>query len=238
MTTTIPPPARNGKYYFETVIFQVEECLFKVPRYHFERSSEIFATMFSLPTSAESEGLTDQNPIKLEGISSVDFERLLEVLYPLEVTLPTMSKDCWISILRLATLWRFLAVRELAISKLDSQVRNTLEGIMLARKYHVAQWLRSGIAALVQATHPAMALVDIQMIGWETATQIYRIREEKTSGGTEYEDCATCGHWVNTYRWDGIFYCPTCFPQGATDRVFADELGKIDMDGAEYSSTS
>ncbi|KAJ7133949.1 hypothetical protein C8R43DRAFT_1022665 [Mycena crocata] len=237
MTTTITPPARNGKYYFETVIFQVEECLFKIPRYHFERSSEIFATMFSLPTSAEGEVLTDQNPIKLEGISSVDFERLLEVLYPLAVTLPTMSKDCWISILRLATLWRFLAVRELAISKLDSQVRNTLEGIILARKYHVAQWLRSAIAVLVQAPHPAMALADIQIIEWETATQIYRIREEKTSGKTEHDDCLACGRWAPTWKWDGLPYRPRWFPQRATDLVFADELGKMDMDGAEFSST-
>ena len=56
-----------------------------VPRYHFERSmEEPFTSMFTLPVPpGEIEGTSDQKPIKLEGISSLDFQRLLEVLYPL-----------------------------------------------------------------------------------------------------------------------------------------------------------
>jgi BTB/POZ domain len=64
---------------------QVEDQLFKVPRYHFARHSEIFEATFSLPQSAGSdpEGSTDSAPIRLEAVDKGDFQTLLEVMYPL-----------------------------------------------------------------------------------------------------------------------------------------------------------
>ncbi|KAJ7177236.1 hypothetical protein C8R43DRAFT_974563 [Mycena crocata] len=240
MTTASPSPTRDERYYFETVTFQVEDRLFKVPRYHFERNSEIFAATFSLPTgdTDEPEGLSDRNPIKLEGISSADFEHLLAVLYPLEVPIPTMSKDCWISILKLATLWRFLSIRQLAISHLDVEVKDNAEGIVLARKYHVGTWLRSGIQALVKAPHPAMSRDDAQSIGWETATMIYRIRESQSFSRPQTTYCATCEDYTTTYAYHGSWYCPSCRPPDNIDQidgVFAEEFRKMDVDSDEYS---
>jgi hypothetical protein len=68
---------------------QVEKTLFKIPRYHFENSSEVFCDMFALPRADHTspEGNSDENPIKLEGISAFDFEQLLYVLYPRYVVL-------------------------------------------------------------------------------------------------------------------------------------------------------
>jgi hypothetical protein len=41
--------------------------------------------MFTLPAGhgAQTEGRSDENPIVLEGVSSVDFQALLKVLHPL-----------------------------------------------------------------------------------------------------------------------------------------------------------
>ncbi|KAJ7509744.1 hypothetical protein B0H11DRAFT_2270119 [Mycena galericulata] len=177
MATTTSGPVRHRTYYLETITFQVENNLFKVPRYHFENNSEIFASAFTLPTADDVEGVSDRNPVKLEGISSVDFERLLAALYPLKSPMPSMPKDHWISVLKLATLWRLLDIRDLAIQHLDAKVKDNAEGIVLARMYHVADWLRSGYTALARSAHPGMSLDDAKMIGWETATKIYRIRE-------------------------------------------------------------
>ncbi len=45
--------------------------------------------MLAMPQgSNEPEGFSDDRPIKLLGISKVDFERLLEVLHPMWVTKP------------------------------------------------------------------------------------------------------------------------------------------------------
>ncbi|KAJ7477479.1 hypothetical protein FB451DRAFT_1242560 [Mycena latifolia] len=220
-------PMRDKTYYLDTIIFQVEDRLFKVPRYHFERNSEIFASTFMLPVTDDVEGISDKNPVKLEGVSSVDFERLLVVLYPLCVDLillfknhsrsqrhredpmPTLSKDHWISVLKLATLWRLLATRALAIRHLDAEVKNGAEGIVLARKYHVASWLRSGYTALSRGAHGAMSLADAEMIGWETATKIYRVREEAAHKGQNFGQADVYG-------------------------VFAEEFRQADSDSAEY----
>jgi hypothetical protein len=97
------PPSRNEVYYLEPVIFQVrvrgrvhniprqntttqvEDQLFKVPRYHFVHYSEVFEATFSLPQAAGSdpEGSTDNAPIRLEAVNKGDFQTLLEVMYPL-----------------------------------------------------------------------------------------------------------------------------------------------------------
>ncbi|KAJ7137503.1 hypothetical protein C8R43DRAFT_853118, partial [Mycena crocata] len=169
---------------------QVEDRLFRVPRYHFERNSELFETTFSLPADqqADVEGLSDQNPFKLyiesrfrttpcSLVSPFTIQCILTGNSYSEILIPTMAKECWISILKLTTLWCFLGMRKWAISNLDRDVKHTVEGIMLARKYHVAAWLRSAYQAFVDAPNPAMSLQDAEMIGWETATKIYRIRE-------------------------------------------------------------
>jgi hypothetical protein len=49
------------------------------------RHSDVFNAVFSLPKMDELEGSIEEMPVKLEGISCVDFRRLLTVLYPLPV---------------------------------------------------------------------------------------------------------------------------------------------------------
>ncbi|KAJ7763591.1 hypothetical protein DFH07DRAFT_956402 [Mycena maculata] len=245
-TTTPSTPMRDQTYYWESVTFQVEHRLFKVPRYQFERNSEIFAGTFMLPTTGDVEGKSDKNPIKLEGISSVDFERLLAVLYPLENPMPTFSKDHWISVLKLATLWRLLATRALAIHHLDTEVKNSAEGIVLARTYHVAAWLRSGYEALARGTHGAMSLTDAEMIGWDTATKIYRIREEVTHNiKAQPNNCYSCGNTLNYCRYCCIYLSQgssnsgqgnmtNIFSQADVAVVFAEEFRQAESDSAEY----
>jgi hypothetical protein len=67
------------------VIIGVEDRLFKVPQCYFVKNSDIFRTTFTLPQGGNSnaERTSDENPLELEGISKVDFQRLLKVMYPL-----------------------------------------------------------------------------------------------------------------------------------------------------------
>lgn len=109
MNTTNPKVERHPEYYFDIVIFlvrdthrsgqddspiggmmhQVENQLFRVPRRNFATQSDIFSDMFQLPlpegdgASPEPEGLTDDRPIRLDGISRSSFILLLRVMFPL-----------------------------------------------------------------------------------------------------------------------------------------------------------
>lgn len=63
---------------------QVDDVLFKVPRRPFEHESEVFSAMFELPPvngSYGAEGSSDDNPIKLEGVSEDEFRPLLWVMF-------------------------------------------------------------------------------------------------------------------------------------------------------------
>jgi len=78
-------PVRSPSYYLESVVFQVEDTLFKVPTAQFTKASHVFWDMFSVPQPEgfNCEGSDDKNPLKLEGIMKVDFEWFLRVLFPL-----------------------------------------------------------------------------------------------------------------------------------------------------------
>ncbi|KAJ6565097.1 hypothetical protein B0H10DRAFT_2113908 [Mycena sp. CBHHK59/15] len=184
MATPAPNPSHSQDYYLDNITFQVENCIFKVPRYHFEHNSEIFATTFTLPAANDlhAEGSSDQNPFRLDGIISVDFQRLLKVLYPLDIPqILDMPNDDWISVLKLSTLWYFLDARDLAIRQLTGRAIGSVDRIMLARKYDVAPWLRSGYTELARREE-GISLEDAAKIGWETTVMLYQTREAAIKG--------------------------------------------------------
>ncbi|THU77278.1 hypothetical protein K435DRAFT_556046, partial [Dendrothele bispora CBS 962.96] len=161
----------------------VEGVLFKVLRYQFERKSEIFRDMFSLlQGTQDAEGNKDENPIKLEGVSATEFRHLLKVLYPPPISNDSASFDItdeeWKSILKLATLWRFLEIRKLAIGKLTNcPSMQTVEKILLGRKYFIADWIKSAYSQLViQTQTPSIA--DLDRLGCFASVRILCLREE------------------------------------------------------------
>ena len=76
-------PVFTQRTYFYCIT-KVEDTLFKVPRKPFEDQSDIFRSMFLLPPegNAQHDGVTDDKPVKLEGINKVDFRAFLRVLLP------------------------------------------------------------------------------------------------------------------------------------------------------------
>jgi len=178
------------------VTFKVEDVLFKVPRYLLERNSDTFASLFTLPvpvsSHAQTEGQSDENPIVLEGIRRIDFEWLLTVLYPLDtpLDLSALTKDAWISVLKLSTQWNFLDARALAIQQLTGQGMGPVERIVLAKQYDVSVWLRSGYTEIARSGE-GISVEDAGKIGWETAFRLYKLREKaiRSYTGYNYREC-------------------------------------------------
>ena len=97
-------PNKHAEYYFTFTTFlvsdfynsdqadltnrhhwQVENELFKVPSRNFAIESEIFSDMFQLPVPTDGtppDGLSDDRPIRLDGIKKSDFIQLLRVMFP------------------------------------------------------------------------------------------------------------------------------------------------------------
>ncbi|KAH6908555.1 hypothetical protein BKA70DRAFT_1427134 [Coprinopsis sp. MPI-PUGE-AT-0042] len=172
-----PHANRHALHYHTVAIFRVEETLYSIPTSFLKQQSEAFAGMFSLDNC--SEGLSDDSPIVLEGYKSDDFESLLKVLIPrpLATSLPDLSKEEWISTLKLATVWQMDEIRKVSISRLSEMNIPAIEKVTLGREYQVAKWLREGIATLASDTH-AVKIEDIAAaLGWETTARIFAIRD-------------------------------------------------------------
>ncbi|KAJ7210477.1 hypothetical protein GGX14DRAFT_520493 [Mycena pura] len=220
----VPVPLGNTSssgpdYYLESIIFKVEDRLFKVPRYHFEQP---FASTLTLPPAkdAQAEGNSNDNPFILHGISSIDFQRLLKVLYPLDVPqILTMPKEDWISVLKLATMWCFIAVRSLAIQQIDLLGLQSVERILLARGYHVSSWLRTGYTELARREE-GISLEDAEKIGWKTTVQLYQVRETAIK------------NYTTPYRPQ---YWQSGFQNADVETTFREEFRLADAASAVYS---
>ncbi|KAF8959945.1 hypothetical protein BDZ97DRAFT_1366163 [Flammula alnicola] len=151
-------PRRDDFYYFESVVFQVGNCTFKVPKNGFQIPGTIFEAMFSLPgeqTESNIEGTSDENPIFLSGVDENNFRAFLSVLYPFNGSAYTQDEySRLVGALDLATMWEFKTTRQDMITSLSPIIErmNVVEVILLAKKYRVPEWLRSSYSKLAQQT--------------------------------------------------------------------------------------
>ncbi|KAF8891869.1 hypothetical protein BD779DRAFT_1621939 [Infundibulicybe gibba] len=180
---------RDDTYYFHDIIILVDNCLFKVPRFYLERESAVFQTMFQLPSIGDSiHGLSEEKPLRLDGIEEEDFRQLLRVLYPTYNTL--MNTLCgrsdassnklnlgqWTSVLKLSDMWDMERVKTIAVKSMESLVLSPAERIVLGRQYHVDDWVVQGFVKLVERDDP-ISLDDGERIGFEWAFKIAAMRE-------------------------------------------------------------
>ncbi|KAF9016109.1 hypothetical protein BDZ89DRAFT_994726 [Hymenopellis radicata] len=174
---------RDTTYYWDSVVFLVENRLYKVPRYYFANYSEIFGSTFDLPQgSASPEGQSDDHPFKLHGLTCSEFDSLLRVIYPMNThaqLYSCLTFEDWTSILKLSTMWGMSDIRQLAVDNLSKCMalrRDPVEYIVLAKAYEVVAWLRHGYQELVKRTEP-ISPEEAERIGWVASIQIYQIRE-------------------------------------------------------------
>jgi len=172
---------RDSLYYFRSVTFLVENSLFNVPRVYFEKNSSVFDDMLGLPASDDPEGSSDINPIKLESIQKIDFQRLMTAMFPdLSRFTPqpvTMDREGWSSVLKLATMWGFGELREEALEELGRVEMEPTDKIILGRNYKVENFLVDGYMELV-ARDDMLTSEEKIKLGYETSVLLYEKRED------------------------------------------------------------
>ncbi|TDL13531.1 hypothetical protein BD410DRAFT_846855 [Rickenella mellea] len=133
---------RDEKYYVQSLVFLVEDCLFKAPRPYFEQS-EVFRDTFKLPpVDGVFEGANDETPLRLDGIKANDFRAFLSVLMPLPSSEePKVTKEEWLGVLSLADMWNFEKIRQVSVDKLGKERMDAVERILLGRRYNIEDWL-------------------------------------------------------------------------------------------------
>ncbi|KAH6885522.1 hypothetical protein BKA70DRAFT_1124011, partial [Coprinopsis sp. MPI-PUGE-AT-0042] len=179
----------DNVYFWDSVTFLVEGVLFKVPKYHLVNGSKRFSEEYGIvsgnPIHDEHRdtevGATRNQPIPLN-ILTADFRPFLSILYPMTIhQKPEFTKEEWISILKLSTLWFFNEIRAIAIKELDTRGLKPLERVTLGKAHNVSLWLLAGYETLVNE-EPVISMEEAKTIGLESSIQIFLCRERTRKG--------------------------------------------------------
>ncbi|KAH6908543.1 hypothetical protein BKA70DRAFT_1280129 [Coprinopsis sp. MPI-PUGE-AT-0042] len=185
--------SRSTTYYMQNVVIGVEGCLYSVPKQALTSQSTFFEEMFDIGDQSSRDGGSDEEPIVLEGCTSVDFECLLKVIYPrpLEPNPPELSQDERVSVLKLSTLWHMGEIRDAAIWELSTSLLDPVTRIQYSKRYHVSKWLTEGIVALARNLGDYKVKDLAELLGWETTALIYAIRDKARPKTVEVQDGAS-----------------------------------------------
>ncbi|OJA19201.1 hypothetical protein AZE42_09854 [Rhizopogon vesiculosus] len=180
------PTNHHPEYYLGdgNVTFVVENMLFCVHRFFFERESKDFFEDFA---KAFQDGMSDGGPFLLEGITSVDFETLLWVWYSPKYRLDKKQKDHWLVILDLSTRWRFPRMKELAVEQLQSLEIDPVEKITIYDKYGIDKSLLLREYKRLCTREGQMSTEEGEKVKLPTVLGIYQARERaiRSAAGKE-----------------------------------------------------
>ncbi|KAI6009572.1 hypothetical protein F5J12DRAFT_824261 [Pisolithus orientalis] len=176
--------SRHSDFYISTVIFLVEDSLFRVPREPFQQESDVFCDMFSLPQGDGIivEGSSDEIPIQLHGTSKDDFEQLLKALlhrkYGSQPDLP-QSIEQWTSVLKLSTAWSFETLHQVSINALMESGIGAVDRAVLSQQYDIKGWLLPALNEWAKRPEP-ITLEEVNRVGIDIAIRLASVRERVT----------------------------------------------------------
>ncbi|PPQ79161.1 hypothetical protein CVT25_002789 [Psilocybe cyanescens] len=177
---------RDEIFYFDKyVVFKVENTLFRVPEDGFLVPGNTLESIFSPSEPGDGsisprEGLDDDHPIIMEGISVDYFRGFLKVMYPNKEVSPTYQD--WKRALHLSTQWCFPVIRKRCIDALSAILpdKDVYHGdiIQLGLQYRVKDWFINGCVALVkQPTSLDISMLCESNLDLLIMTKLLSIRE-------------------------------------------------------------
>ncbi|EJF57166.1 hypothetical protein BD309DRAFT_840413, partial [Dichomitus squalens] len=172
---------RHPKYYLNggDVHFLVENYIYRVHRYFFERESAWFREKLGAPTPAGQtpKGSSDANPFPLDDVAADDFSKFLWVFYNPKYSIYDATLDDWIAILKLAYDWRFGEVKKLCTREIEKFIIQPVPKIELYQQYELdKKLLIPSFLYLCMRAEP-LSLKEGRQIGLETALLIATARE-------------------------------------------------------------
>ncbi|KAF7970472.1 hypothetical protein HWV62_33891 [Athelia sp. TMB] len=174
---------KHPLYYFKdgSLTFLIEEKLYNVHRYFFERDSSYFRSILEGP-----QGTNDRNPLVIPGLSCNDFDEFLAILYPADFRHPTeKTTPQWTSILHLAAKWEFESIKWLAIDNLTANAV-PVDKIVLGRRYGISEWLPGAYEAVCMR-ETSLTVEEGIKLGVEDVVKISAARQAYGCGKSRFE---------------------------------------------------
>ncbi len=101
-------------------------------------------------------------------------------------TTRALTKDNWMSALKLADMWGFDDIRDKAIVELRRLIPGSAERIRVARLFSIPGWVEPALKDLAQ--QDTLSGADLQALGWNTVAKLMQIREN-----VQFGNSCTCG---------------------------------------------
>ncbi|KAJ6631475.1 hypothetical protein B0H10DRAFT_495799 [Mycena sp. CBHHK59/15] len=212
----------------------VEDKLFRVHRYFFERESTFFKSKLGTPATpgVSRIGTAEDSAVLLDNVSTKDFAKLLWVFYNPKYSLYDAGVEDWSTILRLADRWVFAEVKNLAVRELEKKEMPDIDRIVLYHQFKVdEEHLLPRYAALCE--RPELLTVDEGLkLGMEIVIPLSRAREcarnlASTSGSSSPSPAGLDGNELTNIIKDHFGIKPTKSPGGLVTLSFP-RLGLID----------
>ncbi|KIO18813.1 hypothetical protein M407DRAFT_31527 [Tulasnella calospora MUT 4182] len=186
-------PSKHAKYGDASyLVFLAEDTLFHIPVWQL-RESQYFRDMIDeCHTGSEGEGKSDENPIKLGGITAFEMACFLDALnarfLPGD---PKLEFQQWAAALHLATMWTFNELRNDIITHVNKTISSasSMDRIDASLKCKVEEWLHPAYQALCEREN-GLTHEEAQHLGLGRAAAIWRIRESYLIADS---GCWNCG---------------------------------------------
>ncbi|KAI0027589.1 hypothetical protein K488DRAFT_90693 [Vararia minispora EC-137] len=181
-------PLRHKQLYLQggDVVFRVDNLLFRLHSYFFTRESAHFRDLL-LHTSSfgdEVKSSSDDCPIILENCTPSEFTTFCWVFYNPRYSLYEATVEQWATILRLAQMWEFREVIQLAFRELDKIEVEPVMRIHLYQKNSIdSERLEHAFEALATRPDP-LTEEEGQLLGIKTFARIVHARELARLGGS------------------------------------------------------
>jgi len=184
MTSEDGGPSKSGEFYFEKVVFKVEDRFYRVPNQPFAQHSQIFRRNFELRGFSKYDR---HDPFVIEDATKDDFEHLLRFFFPPKLNEEwEPTSDGWASILRLSARWAMPQVKELAVRKLENlNFGNIATKLQMAQELGVQQWFSLAMKTLVTRREPLNA-DEYNVLGQQHVLQVLDLRERVHSRSWYY----------------------------------------------------
>ncbi|KAL1678991.1 hypothetical protein EV122DRAFT_264090 [Schizophyllum commune] len=181
MNTPVKNIRRSSTYYLGggDLHILVEGVMFRVHKYFFDRESNMFRREFVLPVSpgAQPKGSSESTALVLEDITLEEFEKFLWVFYNPRYSIYDAAPEDWVDILKLAHMWNFREVYELAVRELERLEMPVVERLIAYQAYDVKrEYIVPLYAELFRREEP-LSKSESQRLGIETVYTIWMGRE-------------------------------------------------------------
>ncbi|TFK57827.1 hypothetical protein BDN72DRAFT_907448, partial [Pluteus cervinus] len=138
MQPEIPENKRHHRFFIaeEFITLQIDEVYFNLPTFILKKHSKELEKLIADQTETDPEYFA---PL-VQGVSAVDLERFLAILFPAEYgQYDATSFDEWASILKVAHQWEFESIFKLALEKIEL-VSSPVEKVVIGKAYDIPEW--------------------------------------------------------------------------------------------------